>query len=335
MKIRKLELQENKNSRALYEEVFCEDSQNFVDYYYTEKIRDNQIYVIEEEGKIRSMLHLNPYHLCVNGSRKDINYIVAVATQREYRKRGYMAALLKQSIQDMYREGETFTFLMPASESIYLPFDFRTVYEQDKRYYQEAEQEALEKSGITIQNAAAEDCKELAEFANAYLAEHKQVFAIRDEVYYQRVLREYECDGGSLKVYRKDGRIVDCRGWYPEEEEGRPKIMVRIVDVRRMLMSLSLRSFMGTCFHVTDPIVKENNRCIVITGTEFSGVMLMEGKAENSEGTITVAALASLIFGAKTVEEVCLEEGVKMSERMKGEMKQLVPLSKIYLNEVV
>ena len=137
MRLRKLELQEHQASQSLYEEVFSEDSARFVEYYYTEKTKDNQIYVIEEDGRIRSMLHLNPYSLWVNGSRKDANYIVAVATQKEYRKRGYMASLLKKSLEDMYQAGEAFTFLMPASESIYLPFDFRTVYEQKKRYYRQ------------------------------------------------------------------------------------------------------------------------------------------------------------------------------------------------------
>ena len=53
----------------------------------------------------------------------------------------------------------------------------------------------------------------------------------------------------------------------------------------------------------------------------------MEGKSENSEGTITIAALASLIFGAKTVDEACQEKDVQMSERMKEELKKIIPLS--------
>ena len=123
MEIRKLEVTEHQECRRLYEEVFAEDSPSFVDYYYTEKTRDNQIYTVIEDGEIRSMLHLNPYRLYVNGSEKDVNYIVAVATQKEYRKRGYMASLLKRSLRDMYQAGEAFTFLMPASESIYQPFE--------------------------------------------------------------------------------------------------------------------------------------------------------------------------------------------------------------------
>lgn len=121
MEIRKLETEEKQNTKKLYEEVFSEDSKSFVDYYYEEKLKDNQIYAVEEDGEIQAMLHLNPYELAVNGSKKDVNYIVAVATRESYRKRGYMAGLLKQALNDMYADGETFTFLMPASESIYLP----------------------------------------------------------------------------------------------------------------------------------------------------------------------------------------------------------------------
>ncbi len=61
----------------------------------------------------------------------------------------------------------------------------------------------------------------------------------------------------------------------------------------------------------------------MITGTEFSGVMLMDGKPENSEGTITVGALASLVFGVKTAEEICADGDAVMSERMKEKRKTL------------
>ena len=83
MKVRRLEQAEHGLTRPLYEEVFSEDSKRFVDYYYTEKTKDNQIYVAEEDGGIQAMLHLNPYELNVNGMKKKANYIVAVGTERE------------------------------------------------------------------------------------------------------------------------------------------------------------------------------------------------------------------------------------------------------------
>lgn len=333
MEIIKLKQSENCNTRTLYEEVFQEDSKEFVDYYYTEKTKDNEIYVVWEDHAVRAMLHLNPYTLLVNGEEKETNYIVAVATQEEYRRRGYMAELLKKALNDMYQAGHTFTFLMPAAEAIYLPHDFRTVYEQEKKYYR---QEADLKEDIQISPAKPADCRELAEWTQGYLERNYQVFAKRDERYYERLIKEYASDGGKLMLYRRDGDLTDCRIYVPEgEEQEKPKIMVRIIDVRRMVMSVKVKRLTGVCFHITDPVIKENNRCAVLFGTESSGIMYMDGKPESSEGTITIAALTSFLFGAKTVEEVCEEEGVEMSDRMIYELNKIIPLSKIYLNEVV
>lgn len=330
MEIKKLDQDEKECTRELYEEVFPEDSRAFVDYYYTEKTKDNVIYAAKEDGKIRGMLHLNPYLLSVNGSERKVNYIVAVATQKDYRRRGYMAALMKHALKEMYAQGQSFTFLMPAAESIYLPHDFRTVYEQEKKYYADGE------GGYPMVPATEADCQALADTANRHLGANYQVFAKRDEAYYKRLLKEYASDGGSLMIRRADGEIADCRIFMPAGgEKEKPKIMVRLVDVRRMLMAVRLKSLIAVCFRVTDPVIEENNRCVVLTGTEFSGAMLMDSKPENSEGTITVAALASFLFGAASVDELCMEEGVSMSERMKKEMEKIIPLSRIYLNEVV
>ena len=112
----------------------------------------------------------------------------------------------------------------------------------------------------------------------------------RDKNYYERLLKELACEDGKLIIYRKDGQIVDVRPYYEEsketeeaeKQEAKPKIMIRIVDVRRMLMSLKLKSLMAVSFQVTDPLIPENNRYVTMTGTEFSGLMLMDGKPETS-----------------------------------------------------
>lgn len=340
MEIRKLDIAEHGKTRPLYEEVFDEDSQAFVDYYYTEKTRDNQIYVIEEDGDIQAMLHLNPYEVMVNGGKKDVDYIVAVATRAAYRRRGYMGELLGKALRDMYAAGRSFTFLMPAEEAIYTPYDFRTVYEQRRKNCprRTAGELVLEDGRVCQVSPVTEpDMEELADAANQELSMLYQVYAYRSGDYYRRLKKEYAADGAELMVYRCADTIVDCRPFIPEEQPGEipPKIMVRIIDVRRILMSVRLRTLAAVCFQITDPVIEENNRCVVITGTEFSGVMLMDSKPENSEGTVTISALAEFIFGAKTVEEICMEDGVEMTERMKAELQKIVPLSRIYLNEVV
>ena len=43
MKTRKLELNEHNLTRALWEEIFSEDSKEFLDYYYFMKAKGNEI----------------------------------------------------------------------------------------------------------------------------------------------------------------------------------------------------------------------------------------------------------------------------------------------------
>ena len=327
MKIRKLELQEHINTRQVYEEIFPTDSQSFVDYYYTEKTKDNEIYVIEEDGAIQSMIHLNPYILMVNGKEAVSHYIVAVATREAYRKRGYMASLLAETLNVMHERREAFTFLMPAREGIYLPHGFRTVYEQEHSYRTE-----LEPDDRVVKD---KDVYQLAEFAEKRLAEQFDVYAKRTPEYYLRLIKEYGSDGGKLVIKEEGNTIAGGYILVPELSETKPKIMVRIVHLEQMLLSLKLNYFMGACFEVVDPIIKENNKILLLTGTEYSGVMLMEGKPEQSEGVLTIEALGSLVFGSKTVEEIAVENGVSMSDRLKEELKKIIPLSRIYLNEIV
>ena len=130
--IRYLKDNEKGKSEALYRGAFPEDKDAFVEYYYSYAIKDNRILVLEQEGEIASMLHLNPYKLSVNGTETDAYYYVAVATKTECRHQGMMRKLLKKSLNDIYEEGHPFTYLMPANRAIYEPFDFRIVYQQKK-----------------------------------------------------------------------------------------------------------------------------------------------------------------------------------------------------------
>ena len=47
-----------------------EDTKEFLDYYYTEKTKNNEIYVIETDHDIRAMMQLNPYVIQIGGKRQ-------------------------------------------------------------------------------------------------------------------------------------------------------------------------------------------------------------------------------------------------------------------------
>lgn len=119
-------------SRALYDEVFVEDADAFSELYYQIKAQDNQILVAEDNGAIVSMLHRNPYTFRFRGTSIPAEYIVAVATKVTYRHQGLMRELLTKALRDMYADDRPFTFLMPADEAIYTPFDFRLMGNDDE-----------------------------------------------------------------------------------------------------------------------------------------------------------------------------------------------------------
>lgn len=405
MRIRKLNVSEHAQTRPLWEEVFPEDTKEFLDYYYFIKTRENEIYVIEEDEEIRSMLQLNPYLLQVEENQFPCHYIIAVATQEAYRKRGYMGALLRQSMQDMYARKEPFTFLMPAAEAIYTPYDFRFVYKQtqsekehfvneDEGYTVQSDLTAAEWKGrdleteIELVDAGLGDAAELADFFQEHFAFKYQVCAVHDEKYYQTMIFEQMSENGGVKIMRqacgevhgRKGQIVGCfayardegtaeireplylagfeKAFYkgtellhqeingpvklyaaPEEEGTKrvPVIMVRILHLETLLKAMKVREgeILDCSFAVVDPIISQNSRIWRLrSGEEDSCIQVCE--TEDSEGLLTISALASFLFGYKRLEEITEEDVyVVIPDKLKEELEKIEPLKRIFLNEVV
>ncbi len=206
MQLRKLEQREHTATRKLWEEVFEEDTKAFLDYYYFIKAKENEIYVIETDGAIRAMLQLNPYQLQVGRDAAASRYVIAVATQKEYRGRGYMGALLRESMRDMYRQKMPFTFLMPAAEAIYTPYDFRYIYRQDQGKVRGVRGRGDSKAQFS--DASIFHAGELSEFFNQYFSEKYDVCAVRDEAYYQTKVFEQQSENGGIRMIKEDGELV-------------------------------------------------------------------------------------------------------------------------------
>ena len=100
-------------TRGLWK-LLSEDGPSFLDYYYSEKAKDNRILAGEISGKIVSMLHRNAYDVCVKGQRMALDYIVAVATRKEYRGKGYMREVLTAALR-----------IEPGRQGLYFPYACR------------------------------------------------------------------------------------------------------------------------------------------------------------------------------------------------------------------
>lgn len=198
IKIRYLETFEKNETLPLWNEAFPEDRQQFLDYYYKEKTKDNRILAAWEESsdkaKIVSMLHRNPYRLLIDGRAVDSDYVVAVATSKSKRHQGLMSRLLARMAADMYQDKMPFCYLMPADQRIYEPFGFAYIYDQEHWRLKESAQMQLKKQKLCLCHAGM-----AAEWMEQWLMKQYEVFAFRDEAYVKRLMLELESEQGWME----------------------------------------------------------------------------------------------------------------------------------------
>lgn len=335
-------------AEGLWREVFCEDTEAFTDYYFSHKAVTNRGLVLKGADGIRSMLYLTPERMRVGGHVADSAYIVGVATRKQYRHRGYMAALLQEAFRMLYRERMPFVFLMPASPDIYTPFDFTYIY--DKPVW---DADSLQKEKLTVMGER--DADRMAAFAQDFLEKEKQVYVCRDRAYYITQLLETKAQEGCIFGYeeppgdnaeksaeapaRLSGLCMyTCEGGVPEitevladrETEARfiqrraeraPVIMARLVHVPHMLSMLKSGEPFSFVMAVEDPLIAENNGCFLCeVGTDATKVSLC-GTETAADVRISVAELAAVVFGYRRAEDAFLSK--------------LTPFSPVWINEIV
>ena len=147
--------EEQDRTKSLYREIFPEDTEEFLDFYYRE--RPKRILAMEEDGVVIAMLHLNPFLLSFFGKEITASYIYAVATRKDKRKQGIMGELLSYSFQLLKEEGEAFCFLLPVMEKIYTPYGFQTVAKfitDEPETFRESEEKAGKDTKLLLSEKA-------------------------------------------------------------------------------------------------------------------------------------------------------------------------------------
>ena len=296
--IRYLPDEEKNRTRALWERIFVEDSERFLDYYYHIKTADNEILVLERDGEILSMLQLNPYRLQLGAAQVEAAYVIAVATDSRYRHQGMMARLLKRAMQDRQEKEQPFLFLMPAAEAIYRPFGFRFIYRQqsmtgvpgvpdDAEPLTPVEDHSPVKAGLPqkpdgwkgsteawkLSPVAEDELEAAARFAEDQLSRrHIRVRTIRDRYYYHVLKKECQAENGNLCWMLQDGRRQGLVAYTYEEA----------VEVREPLLPEPerLEEALNGCFgSFHRPLYVSG----IVPGKEQNGVQKTEGKPESGK----------------------------------------------------
>lgn len=260
--IRYLTAGEKQDTRLLWEEAFPEDSREFGDYYYQEKLKDNRILAVTEgEGpeRVQAMIHLNPYRVMVRDRCWHVDYLVGVATRRQKRHQGYMRRLLLRMMADMRDEQMPFCFLMPADPAIYRPFGFTYIFRQPR--WELLDGAPLERKDlVTLRDSLGgrRYLGELAEWIDRWLKKRYQVYVRRDGAYMRRLIREIASEDGNLEALFANGHLAGLVShWGLREREQRllygeapyvreaaepkPAIMARIITPEVFVRAVRLR----------------------------------------------------------------------------------------------
>lgn len=253
-KIEYLSDNEKQETKRLWHSCFPEDTDKFIEYYYSEKTKDNRILVKKDSGLIVSMTQLNPYRVSMKDKEIDTFYVVGVATDAGRRREGHFRDVFLQMMQDMNEEKVPFLFLMPADANIYLPLDFAYMCELP---LMELTREAKERLTAVVCHDNEEDCQKAAEFMEQWLSARFDMYCLRDGAYVSRLLKELDSENGimeflydgdslaGLKASWGDGRKVQRLLYTDETNVGvtgrKPMIMARLTCTEAFLSLFTLR----------------------------------------------------------------------------------------------
>ena len=244
----------------LWKQAFM-DSDSFAEYYFKEKCKDNRTLTAYEEKRLVSMLFLNPYTMKLAQDILESFYIVGVATHKDYRKRGYMRALLEKSLRDMAKEGVPFTFLMPANTAYYTPFQFSLLYETTLLKYKPlgAEEAAYEHKKINLAPLEGDFDKRLAQDIEAIVDKLSNLHCIRSEAYIKRLIKEAKSEGGELVLFKKAGAISGYFLYTLVQNKASISQLIADFDVEEAIALVrSYLSNYSTDFVIPNYLVKES-----------------------------------------------------------------------------
>jgi len=344
------------DSRILWEQIFREDSESFLNYYYHIKVPANWIQTDQEPGQLVSMIHWNPYRLHVRNRLMDTRYLIAVATKPEYRHQGRMAHLLKDGLRQFAGTGMPFAWLMPADPKIYEPFDFRYIYE--KREGILPKEERFEAVSIQVCPLAKEDYEPVCAFLERELSARYEVYAERTPAYLKMMQAEVDSEGGGQAVIVRGREIAGYFSWWGSEQieirelvcldtvtgeipaavsayfgedtreikgittgwlgEPKPIIMARIASLKDLVTVIRSRLPVTFTLKVEDPIIPENDGIFRWSLTAGTSV-LERADVEEPDFSVAISTFTEWIFGVASIPG----------------WEDILPLKGVFLNEIV
>lgn len=359
-----LDAEDKDETKHLWHMCFPEDSESFIEYYYKEKTKDNEILVKKDNGLLISMVQYNPYAVKLRGRLWKLDYLVGVATEESRRREGHFRDVFVKMLHDEEAAGKPITYLVPVNPAVYAPMGF-TFIGNVASY--ELTEEAKKTLTRTVCQDTPEDCGRAAVYMEQWLGARYEMYTRRDAAYVSRLIKELASENGTLEFLEQDGRLVGLDaywGWevrehrllyaedaYTVKTGEKPWNMARLTNIGALLAAFGLKQaeqqgeekrMLTLGIRMNDPILEMNNGEFVWTiGETGSSLKARKPEPDTCGCTENVSIwletkpeeLVSWLFGGRKAEEIW---GGQLENKGLAEiLAQVDTVNGVYLDEIV
>ena len=359
-----LDAEDKDETKHLWHMCFPEDSESFIEYYYKEKTKDNEILVKKDNGLLISMVQYNPYAVKLRGRLWKLDYLVGVATEESRRREGHFRDVFVKMLHDEEAAGKPITYLVPVNPAVYAPMGF-TFIGNVASY--ELTEEAKQTLTRTVCQDTPEDCGRAAVYMEQWLGARYEMYTRRDAAYVSRLIKELASENGTLEFLEQDGRLVGLDaywGWEVREHRllyaedaytvkmgEKPWNMARLTNIGALLAAFGLKQteqqgeekrILTLGIRMNDPILEMNNGEFVWTiGETGSSLKARKPEPDTCGCTESVSIwletkpeeLVSWLFGCRKAEEIW---GGQLENKGLAEiLTQVDTVNGVYLDESV
>lgn len=359
-----LDAEDKDETKHLWHMCFPEDSESFIEYYYKEKTKDNEILVKKDNGLLISMVQYNPYAVKLRGRLWKLDYLVGVATEESRRREGHFRDVFVKMLHDEEAAGKPITYLVPVNPAVYAPMGF-TFIGNVASY--ELTEEAKKTLTRTVCQDTPEDCGRAAVYMEQWLGARYEMYTRRDAAYVSRLIKELASENGKLEFLEQDGRLVGLDaywGWevrehrllyaedaYTVKTGEKPWNMARLTNIGALLAAFGLKQaeqqgeekrMLTLGIRMNDPILEMNNGEFVWTiGETGSSLKARKPEPDTCGCTENVSIwletkpeeLVSWLFGCRKAEEIW---GGQLENKGLAEiLAQVDTVNGVYLDEIV
>lgn len=211
MKIRYSNINEKYISQKLWEENF-DDNEEQVKFYFENIFNHNNHLVLEENNKIKSSLHENPYIFNFNKIKYQSKYIVGVSTDIKERNKGCMKKLIIGMLKNLKVKNYPFVFLNPINPTLYRKYGFEYFSLLEEYNFNLERLEEIKSPEIETTKIIEITNKNYGKFLEDLILiynfsmKDKFIHLERDKYYFKKLLSEIFVDNMKVFILYKNNR---------------------------------------------------------------------------------------------------------------------------------